>query len=115
MVIVETINSDLKDDDGLLLELKIEKPSDYKFYAKKWGIDLEVADTYELFLASKINDYIPKRAYIEGLYRGLNDLNIPKNVPLKLSLYKERLSTYFLVQLITQIVEVDTYLGEMPF
>lgn len=113
MLIVETINSDLK-DDGVLLEIKIEKPSDYKSYAKKWGIYLE-ADTYELFLASKINDYVPKRAYVEGLHRGLNDLKIPTNVPLKLSLYKEHRSTFFLVQLITQIAEVDTYFGEMPF
>ena len=115
MLIVETINSDLKDDDGLLLELKIEKPSDYKIYAKKWGRDLEGADTYELFLASKINDYAPKRAYIEGLHRGLEELSIPTNVPLKLSLYKEHRSTFFLVQLIKQFAEVDTYFGEMPF
>ena len=114
MIIVETINSDLK-DDGLLVELKIEKPSDYKSYAKKWGIDLEVADTYELFIASKINDYVPKRAYIEGLHRGLEELSIPTNVPLKLSLYKEYRSTFFLVQLIKQFAEVDTFFGEMPF
>jgi hypothetical protein len=114
MIIVEQINSDLK-EDGKLLVLLIEKPSDYKSFAKKWDIDLDVADTFELFLTNKINDYIPKRAYIEGIFSGLERLKIPTDTPLRLTVFKERLSTYFLLQVIPYLVEIDTFEGELPF
>jgi hypothetical protein len=114
MVIVETINSDLK-GNGELLEILIEKPSDYKSFAKKWEIKFEICDTFELFLANKINTYIPKRSYIQDLARGLERLNIPIEVPVKLLVYTDEGSIYLHLDLLNSSVKIDEYRDDMPF
>ena len=83
MIFVKKINSDLK-GDGILLELMIQKPSKFLFDNKWDGI----WDTFESLLASKICDYIPNQSSIDNFSRGLEKLNIPTDLTVKLIVYR---------------------------